>query len=185
MSDSFCKTPKWLRTLLIVVAVGLLVALFATLSWAVTEETFHRTSHEGFCVSCHSMKPFAAAYEEDVHGGRNQFGVQAACTDCHLDKSSSMAYFVTKAKTGMHDFIVENTEDTSKIDWEASRERREEFTYDSGCLSCHENLQDATKSNHKAFLPHKEYFLGTTDKHCVSCHEHVGHKNLSYHIANP
>ena len=60
---------------------------------------------------------------------------------------------------------------------------REEYTYDSGCLSCHTNLQEATMATNKAFIAHRDYFLGTIDDQCTTCHEHVGHADLSDYIA--
>jgi nitrate/TMAO reductase-like tetraheme cytochrome c subunit len=72
--------------------------------------------------------------------------------------------------------------DPSKIDWEERRMHRENFVYDSGCLSCHQKLDEATKGNMKAFLPHRDYFLGRADLTCVSCHENVGHKHLGLHL---
>ena len=185
MRNLLQRLPKWLRILIVVVVVGFLAVVFGYLSWVVTDEGLNRTSHAEFCAQCHTMKPFWASYEEDIHGGASEFGVQASCTNCHLDNSSSSAYFFSKAVKGLHDLRVELFTDTSQIDWEAMRERREEYTYDSGCLSCHGNLLNATKRNSKAFLPHKEYFSGSTDKQCVSCHKHVGHKNMSYYIAHP
>jgi len=185
MRSHLQQLPKWLRIALIAIVVLLFAAVFAYFSWMITDEGLNRTSHADFCAQCHTMKPFWASYQEDIHGGANEFGVQASCTNCHLDNSSSSAYFMSKAVKGLHDLRVEWFADTDAIDWEAMRERREEYTYDSGCLSCHGNLKDATKRNAKSFLPHKAYFDGTTDKHCVSCHPHVGHKNMSHYIANP
>ncbi len=179
------KIPKWLLILLIVI-VGF-VALFVLpfLSWVVADEGLNRTAHADFCAQCHSMEPFWASYQQDIHGGSSQYGFQASCTNCHLDNSSSGAYFYSKATKGLHDLMVENFGDPDHIDWEAMRADREEYTYDSGCLSCHNNLLDASQSNTKAFLPHREYFAGETEIKCVSCHEHVGHKNMSDYIKNP
>jgi len=177
--------PRWLKILLLIIVVFFAVVVLPFLSWIITDEGLNRTAHAEFCAQCHTMKPFWAAYQNDIHGGGSQYGFQASCTNCHLDNSSSSAYFYSKATKGLHDLWVETFYDTENIDWEAMRSRREEYTFDSGCLSCHNNLLNATKRNPKAFLPHKEYFSGMTDKHCVSCHKHVGHENMSYYIANP
>jgi len=178
------KIPKWL---LIVVLIGVAAIAFVVLpflSWMLADEGLHRTADIDFCMSCHSMKQFRGSYEADIHGGKNSYGIKVNCTNCHLDHTSSTAYFISKAQKGMHDLYVETFHDTEAIDWEANREHREAFTYDSGCLSCHNNLQRATMGENKAFVAHYDYFAGTTESQCVTCHQHVGHKNLGLTI-NP
>ncbi len=177
--------PKWLRILLIAIAVFIAGVVLPFLSWVITDEGLNRTAHAEFCAQCHSMEPFWASYTQDIHGGNSRFGFQASCTNCHLDNSSSTAYFYSKASKGLHDLWVETFGNPEQIDWEAMRERREEYIYDSGCLSCHNNLLAATQKNSKAFLPHREYFAGRTDKKCVSCHKHVGHKNMMDYVRKP
>ncbi|WP_424578633.1 NapC/NirT family cytochrome c [Arcobacter sp. 7ABA8] len=49
-------------------------------------------------------------------------------------------------------------------------------------MNCHTNLQNATSSNTKAFIAHKEYFEKRTDKKCVECHKNVGHHILGDYI---
>lgn len=128
------------------------------------------------------MDPFEQAYELDVHGGNSSHGVQATCVDCHLPHDNAVVYFVGKAQTGLHDIWVENTTDTSQIDWRAKREHREDYVYDSGCLHCHNNLEQATKATNAGFIAHKAYFSGEIDDQCVTCHQNVGHKNLTSFI---
>lgn len=178
--------PKWLRIALLLVVAFLAFFVLPFTSWLIADEGLNRTAHADFCAQCHSMIPFWASYQQDIHGGNTPFGFQASCTNCHLDNSSSSAYFYSKATKGLHDLWVETFGDPDNIDWEAMRSRRQEYTFDSGCLSCHNNLLKATQKNSKAFLPHREYFAGRTDKQCVSCHKHVGHKNMSdYYIQKP
>ena len=156
------------------------VALFVLpfLSWLVGEESFTATSNADFCSGCHSMQPFAASHADNNHGGNNEYGIAASCTDCHLPHDSSANYFYTKAETGIHDIWVETFTDTSNIDWKAKTEHREEFVYDSGCLSCHVELEKATQGKEE----HQRYFAGETTSQCVSCHEEVGHSNLNKHL---
>ena len=155
-----------------------LVGIFATVSWISLETMIELTGDETFCASCHTMKPMAAAYREDVHGGKNTWGIQAKCVDCHLPHNNSVNYLFRKAVLGTHDVFAEFAFDLDKIDWVANLENREDFVYDSGCLHCHTNLEAASERNNKMFVAHKPYFLGETQKHCVSCHQKVGHKGL-------
>ena len=167
------------------IIIGSFIALFILpfTSWLIADEGMNQTGNAEFCVDCHSMKPFAESYAKDVHGGNTRHGVQAECVDCHLDHSSSAAYFFNKAQTGIHDMWVENFGDPENIDWEGNRAHRENYVYDSGCLQCHNNLQNATKGSNKAFVAHRDYFTGTIDNQCVTCHKHVGHENLGLYIS--
>lgn len=169
--------------LIITLAVIALIVL-PFISWLITDESITATSDAKFCVSCHSMEPFEKAHDADIHGGANAHGIRATCAQCHLPHDSSFNYMMTKARTGINDLYVEQFGDPENIDWEAKREHREEWVYDSGCLTCHTNLQKATMASNDAFIAHKAYFLGTTDDQCVTCHENVGHANLSEYISN-
>ena len=171
---------RWIILIIVALIVGVLVV--PVMSWLIIDESIAASSGSEFCVSCHTMEPMYAAYLEDVHGGSSAHGAQVLCVDCHLDHTNSVTYLFTKAQTGMHDIWVQYTQDTSAIDWEAKREHRESFTYESGCLHCHTMLEEATEASHDAFIAHRPYFLGEIDDTCVSCHPNVGHKDLSDHL---
>ena len=160
-----------------------LVPVIVLASWMFTDTVVHATSGEAFCGSCHTMTPMVLSYRQDIHGGESERGVQAKCTQCHLPHNNSLNYMVMKARIGIHDVWAQLTYDLDEIDWQAKREHREDYVYDSGCLECHSNLERASEFTAKAFVAHKPYFLGTTEATCVSCHERVGHKDLSTHLA--
>lgn len=165
------------------VAAGLvLLGVFAVASWAVTDFAFHRTAGADFCAGCHTMEPMTRAWRDDVHGGSNPHGLEAQCVDCHLSHSSPLAYFYTKAVFGLNDVYSQTFKDVYAIDWHALRERRESYVFDSGCLECHANLENAQRTDNKALVAHRPYFLGRIDKQCVSCHQHVGHRNLGTYL---
>lgn len=163
-------------------AILAIVGVCAVASWAVFDTAFHMTGDYEFCTSCHGYEPIAAAYREDVHGGNNEFGVRAACNDCHLPHDNSLHYFWVKARHGIVDPTMSLLKEPDEIDWHAIRERREEFVYDSSCLNCHKYLQEATESNRKAFRGHRRYFADRGKYSCVKCHKHVGHNRLGYHL---
>jgi len=50
--------------------------------------------------------------------------------------------------------------------------------YDSGCMTCHSELEAATMDE----KDHRNYFEGITDSKCVTCHEEVGHSNLNKYL---
>lgn len=181
-------TIRLSRGRIIIAAVAAAVIggfVFPFLAWLVADEGIAATSGSDFCVSCHTMEPMLAAYLQDTHGGNTARGVQAKCVDCHLNHENSAIYFFNKIQTGAHDIWVQYTQDTAAIDWEDKRAHRERYVYDSGCLHCHSRLQEATMGSNKAFVAHRPYFLGQTQKQCVSCHEHVGHKDLSDYLPPP
>lgn len=172
---SMAKLWRWALAL-VVLGVG------AIGSWAVIDTAFHATADYEFCTGCHSYEPIAAAYLEDVHGGNNPLGLSAACNDCHLPHDNSLHYFFVKARHGVVDPVASLLKSPEDIDWHAIRERRESFVYDSGCLSCHKNLEAVSEGQRKAFRPHRRYFQGEDDLTCVGCHENVGHHRLGFHL---
>jgi len=170
------------NTFLKIIGFLIILSFLSIGSWVSIEATIEATSGEAFCGSCHPMDPMIDSFLESTHGGNNEHGVMAACTDCHISHENPFLHLLGKAKAGSHDVWVMITEDTDQIDWSSTRQRREEFVYDSGCKTCHKNLEDATMGNTKAFVAHKPYFLSETDDQCVSCHQYVGHKNLDHYI---
>ena len=169
---------RYWRVILLCVASGILGVAYALIN----AEAFHATSEAEFCISCHAMEPMVAAYEEDLHGGKNRFGIRASCCDCHLPHDTVTHYVIKKHTTSLKDIWGNFVTGPENIDWLEKRDHRERFAYDSGCLRCHGNLEAATKSNMKSFLPHRDYFLGRADLKCVTCHKHVGHRNLGNHL---
>lgn len=160
--------------LLIVIAVFLGVVISF-----VGAEMIERTSGDEFCVSCHSMEGPVAAYRDDVHGGNNRLGFKAKCVDCHLPHDNVFVYTRAKAYTGVKDLLGEHFW-VDSIDWKARLEKRQEYTYTTGCEKCH-NLDVVKYEIPKAFLAHKDYKTGKVAS-CVKCHEHVGHKNIKAHL---
>jgi len=159
------------------------LALLIPLSWMAVETSIDLSSHDDFCGQCHTMTPMVKAYRQSEHGGTNPVGFKAKCTDCHVSHENLALHLLGKAESGSHDIWVEFTADLTQIDWLEKRNHRERFVYDSGCLTCHQNLEKATMGNTKAFIAHRPYLRGLTQKQCVSCHPHIGHMELSTFIA--
>lgn len=169
---------KAIKTLIPIAVIAPIVVIG---SWAATQFMIEETAGEEFCTSCHTMVPIGATYRADLHGGANNVGFAAKCVDCHVPHDNPLAYLFGKAVSGTHDAWAEMTYDLDAIDWQAKRKHPERFVYDSGCLHCHSNLEGATMANVKAFVAHKPYFLGKTERTCANCHA-VGHKNLSRYL---
>ncbi|MBL6990806.1 MAG: NapC/NirT family cytochrome c [Bacteriovoracaceae bacterium] len=159
------------------VLCGLLLAYFISI-------TVSSTSDYKFCGRCHTMQAVVDSYRQDVHGGNNKMGFMAKCTSCHLPHTGTIRYLFVKARISAHDVMAEIFYDKSKIDWHKKRSHRESFTYDSGCMKCHSNLQAATMKNRKAFVAHRPIFDKTEKTACVTCHERVGHHNIEEFLNN-
>lgn len=176
-TEKKAKKPIWFILLLLAIGGVLGLALSFGVGVAV-----HQTSDDKFCAICHTMEPMVESYKADVHGGNNPKGLRATCVECHLSHDSLFDYLYTKAATGLHDVRVQFFGDLENIDWEAKRKHASKFTYDSGCMNCHTNLREATTSDPKAFIAHKEYYEKRTDKTCVECHKNVGHHILGDYL---
>ena len=165
---------------IVVIGIVVFIAFFVLpfMSWLIGEESFTATSSADFCVGCHSMEPFVLSNADSAHGGNNDYGIKASCTTCHLPHDNSAIYLYEKARTGVHDISVETFGNPEEIDWLAKTEHREEFVYDSGCLTCHVELEAATKDQEQ----HTRYFSGETTSKCVTCHEEIGHSNVKKHL---
>ena len=66
----------------------------------------------------------------------------------------------------------------SNPDWLGNLSHRTAFTYDSGCLSCHAELQQAAGGDRAELIAHRSYFRGTTAKACTDCHLGPDHPDI-------
>ena len=180
MIKSITFTIKRPLTTVVIILVGLGFLLFS--GWLITESAFEATGGEDFCGGCHTMTPMVVSFTQDVHGGNNASGFKGKCVDCHLPHNNLVNYVVAKSYFGFHDVWAQTFYNLETIDWQAKRKEREHYVFDSGCMSCHKELERASMKDSKAFVAHKPYFLGEVDKKCVSCHENVGHLNLTDHL---
>ncbi|MBN1967836.1 MAG: NapC/NirT family cytochrome c [Candidatus Delongbacteria bacterium] len=149
--------------------------IFGAIISIISAEMIEHTSDINFCSSCHSMKGVSESYLLDVHGGNSKHAVKAKCADCHLPHNNVTNYLITKGYTGAKDVLGEIFWAES-FDWVKNLENRQEFTYSSGCLKCHD-IENMKYEIPKAFIAHKDFREGKV-RSCVECHEHVGHKNI-------
>lgn len=171
---------KRMRIWLLAAAPVLIILIPGVMAggWILTDTAMEATSDRAFCTACHSMAPFAQAYDQDSHGGRNPGGVAAACVDCHLPHEGPARYLMAKVRTGLHDGWAQVMSLFKEPDWVGNLERRADYVYDSGCLRCHARLRDAPSDDPTAAFAHQTYFQQGSNMHCVTCHAHVGHKDL-------
>lgn len=166
----------------IILSILAIVGTATPIIWGITEVAIEKTSDHQFCGSCHSMEPMVKSFLLDTHGGNNPAGIQAHCTDCHLPHSDPFTYLKQKSINGAWDVWKEHIVGADDVDWHAKREQRESYTYISGCLHCHNQIENnslATLSTPATWVAHGPMIRGERDNNCLECHQHVGHHNLA------
>lgn len=155
----------------------------------------HKTSDDKFCASCHEwMSPMVQAYHASPHGGASPLGIKASCATCHLPHDTfGIAYIAKKLSNGISEVSYMLLNDPAKYDWQKNRENRENYVYDSGCLTCHANIGNEIAKNENVRDMHDRWLrakdLPKSERiSCVSCHKNVGHEELGkilYERENP
>lgn len=107
-----------------------------------------------FCASCHVMQPVKVAYIKDVHN--NNLG--------------------TKAYNGFKELSI--TALAKDINWQDKLEHKKDYVYDSGCMSCHQDITKVNSKNEMQNIMHKRYLDYANELKCVSCNTCVGHDGL-------
>lgn len=137
------------------------------------------TNEMEFCVSCHTMQTNYNEYKESVHY-KNQSGVQATCSDCHVPKPfvPKMITKVIAAKDVYHEIIgtIDTPEKFEARRWDmANRVWAKMKASDSReCRSCHEfGNMDLSEQGRSARSRHaKAEEKGQT---CIDCHTGIVH----------
>ncbi|EEZ00463.1 putative tetraheme cytochrome c [Vibrio sp. RC586] len=160
------------------IGLGMLSALPAT-------EVLHALSTNEFCASCHTMQPMAETFSRSIHGGNNTQGFVAECVDCHLPKSNVVEELYVKGTSGMRHLWGEYILGMENLDYQALHEKRTEYVFDSGCESCHKQIEPraiaATEDSPISDQTHQLAFSRKeTDANfqCSSCHYDIAHPGL-------
>jgi cytochrome c-type protein NapC len=146
-----------------------------------------KTGQPQFCTSCHEMKPMGESFKFSVHGGNNPVGFAAHhCTDCHLPHDSLIGYLWHKGLSGMRDGLA-HAGIIKKVDFSKNFWRMSEYTYDSGCLKCHEGIKDIDENpglSENIKMIHKKYYweakANGEEVSCVTCHNDYTHANFAH-----
>ena len=166
----------------VVLGVLVLAPLLVSAGWMLGESLLASTSGAEYCASCHAMQPMVESYEDDVHGGRSPSGASADCVDCHVPHDSSARYLWGRVSLAAGELWTTLAGDPSTIDWQARRQERERYVFDSGCLACHDELSKAFPRASEVREAHESYFAGEIEARCVTCHASVGHRDLEAYL---
>ncbi|MDG5800884.1 SUMF1/EgtB/PvdO family nonheme iron enzyme [Marinilabiliaceae bacterium ANBcel2] len=137
------------------------------------------TSTNEFCFSCHSHDHAEESWRLSNHVN-NKSGVTVGCAECHLPPKGE-GYIKAKIKHGAKDLYGYLFKDPDEIDWEAKHPPHiaDNFTYESSCLSCHDNLYPVGLSQ-EGIDSHIHYENNQDELSCLNCHSYTGHYNPDY-----
>lgn len=169
------------KIILSIVGISIVFGLIFTFAG---HSAIKATSDDRFCISCHTwMKPMVDSYSDDIHGGNNEVGIKTQCVSCHLPHDSLSNYLFKKGVNGIVEVTSFIVNDPEKMDWQAHRKNRESFVFDSGCMTCHSNIEKTESQSSAALRMHTLYTkykdADIDPLKCASCHKNVGHKKLS------
>ncbi len=167
----FKKIPAILKTYKFVFLAGIVIGIIFFLSG---KAIVSNTSTDKYCMSCHAHPHVEKTWRESSHY-ENKAGIIVHCVDCHLPPEG-VHYLTEKTKHGIKDLYGEYFKDPEDFNWEAKSrlENAVHFTYQEGCIKCHQNLfpSTLTKEGDDAHL----YFNQLKDEiSCLNCHIDVGH----------
>ncbi len=168
-----------MRKWIIITPLALIAMLMAgAISFASFVE---HTSTTEFCISCHEMKSTVyEEYKKSVHY-RNEAGVRATCSDCHVPHSWSQV-MVRKAMAvrDVYHHLLGTLDTTEKF--EAHRLElaqrvwsRMKTNGSQECRNCH-NF-DAMALDKQRLRAQKQHQNAMNDgRTCIDCHKGIAHK---------
>ncbi|ASB49357.1 SUMF1/EgtB/PvdO family nonheme iron enzyme [Alkalitalea saponilacus] len=137
------------------------------------------TETNEYCFSCHVHGHAEDAWRLSPHVN-NKAGITVNCVDCHLPPHGENRLW-SKIKHGANDIYGFLFKDSADYNWEAKRspEVAINFTYESSCIRCHDNLFPVGLST-EGVDSHLHYERNKDDLSCLNCHIHTGHYNPDY-----
>ena len=146
---------------------GLVIGGAATVA---ASYSIHFSGTPEFCMRCHEMRVVGEQGWMQSPHYRNDRGVVAGCSDCHVPPDLPRMLYV-KTRDGVTDIIVHafGEADPRRMDWDRLAAIAREKATDSACRACHQNL-DARGLPIAAIVAHRENALIGRPKKCVACH---------------
>jgi len=134
-----------------------------------------------FCISCHEMKDNVyKEYTETVHF-KNQSGVQADCTACHVPKPwfHKVLAKTAAAKEIYHKILgtIDTPEKFNKHRWEMANRvwTKMKETDSRECRNCHSfDNMDLSEQGRSARNKHSK--AQDEGKTCIDCHKGLAHE---------
>ncbi|MBL0029249.1 MAG: NapC/NirT family cytochrome c [Rhodanobacteraceae bacterium] len=180
----FKRLRNWIRTPSVRWGGGTLILggiLVGVLGWAGFSEVVTQTNSLEFCSSCHAMQVgVLPEYKDSVHF-RNQSGVRAVCSDCHVPHATiPKLWRKFQATYNEIPHAVLGTIHT-KENFEARRQQMAErvwatmkATDSRECRNCH--VRDAMRldlQKPRARGQHEDALK--SGETCIDCHKGIAH----------
>ena len=160
-------------------------ALFAVgvLAWLGFESAMRASNTLEFCTSCHEMRDnMQPEYEKSPHF-KNQAGVRAICSDCHVPHE-----FLPKMRAKMRATVNEMPKHllgtvSTKEKFAAARLAMAEdvwakmkATDSRECRNCHSiEAMDTSLQDSSAAKKHVKERMLARHETCIDCHKGIGH----------
>lgn len=159
------------------VGFGAFLVLFSSFA-------IHASGTPGFCMSCHEMRIVGEQGWMQSPHYRNDRGVVAQCSDCHVPPELAHMLWV-KTRDGVKDVVVHTfgESDPHRMDWDELRETARGKIHDSSCRRCHQNLE-ARGLPLTAIMAHRENAGLDAPRKCVVCHRTEFHGGFRAYLHN-
>jgi nitrate/TMAO reductase-like tetraheme cytochrome c subunit len=162
---------------------GFLLFAIGVLVWLGFESALRASNTLQFCTSCHEMRDnMQPEYEKSPHF-KNQAGVRAICSDCHVPHE-----FLPKMRAKMAATINELPKHfmgtvSSKEKFSAARLAMAEdvwakmkATDSRECRNCHSiEAMDVSLQDPSAAKKHDKARMLARHETCIDCHKGIGH----------
>jgi cytochrome c-type protein NapC len=169
--------PSASISIAVLLLVGIGVGVAGMLAW---DFTMHATSTEKFCISCHEMESGPYAHMQDRPHFKNQYGVTATCSDCHLPHSGwpkiwrkiQASREVWATVTGKIDTPekyqahLQEMQDREIARLKASDSRE--------CRNCHK-VESMVLEAQSKMAKRSHASMQEKGQTCIDCHEGIGH----------
>lgn len=171
------RRRRQLAALLGAAALGAGLLLFSSFA-------IHASGTPQFCMSCHEMRIVGEQGWMRSPHYRNDRGVVAQCSDCHVPPDLPHMLWV-KTRDGVTDIVVHTfgESDPHRMDWDELRETARRKNFDSSCRRCHQN-PEAKGLSLSALVAHRENALIDRPKKCVACHRTEFHGGFRAYLGN-
>jgi nitrate/TMAO reductase-like tetraheme cytochrome c subunit len=173
--------PTRSRWLLGIPVGGLLMLLVGAVGLGGMNWVVHETSSTEFCFACHSHQSFIKPEYEASSHFKNEVGVRAGCSDCHLPHDNWFELMYTKALVSTDVFRELSGKISTSEKYEANRGEMAQKVWkqmlgnDSKfCRSCHSF--DAMNLQAQGRMPARMHSQAMkSGKTCIECHRGIVH----------
>ncbi len=143
------------------------------------DETLHETGKEEFCVGCHTMVGMQEELKQTKHW-KNQFGVTADCSACHLPHDTVQKYMrKVVALKEVYDEVTGRFDEPGSFEavrYELAQKewKRMSANGSAECKACHRyERMDFDSMSPKARKQMKA--AAEKDQSCIDCHKGIAH----------